>query len=128
MISSITETKIQCTLKVSHHMFCIIKVNTSGFYQILTQGVHKKHISGLVFIRYITEPIICLYRVASTNSDEVSTRSFNFVSMGVYMDLHFNMSNLFIISTVVIERFASPLLSCIEDLFSISLCRLFIPF
>jgi hypothetical protein len=47
------------------------------------------------FVRYIIEPVICLNRVASTNSDEVSTKSFNFVSMGVYMDLHFNMSTLF---------------------------------
>jgi hypothetical protein len=59
----------------------------------------EKHISGLVFVRYINEPIICLYRVASTNSDEVSTRSFNFVSMDMFMDLHSNMSNLFSIST-----------------------------
>ena len=54
-----------------------------------------KHIFGLVFVRYITEPIICMYSVASINYDEVSTRSFNFVSMGVYMDLYFNMSTLF---------------------------------
>ena len=96
MISSIAETKIQCTLKVSHHMFCSHKVNMPGFYRILTQNVFTtKHISSLLFVRYINEPIICLYKVASTNSNEVSTRSFNFVSMGVYMDLHFNMSSLF---------------------------------
>jgi hypothetical protein len=28
--------------KVSHHMFCSNKVNMSGFYQKLTQGVHSK--------------------------------------------------------------------------------------
>jgi hypothetical protein len=42
MISNITETIIQHTLKVSHHMLCSYKVNTSGLYQILTQGVHNK--------------------------------------------------------------------------------------
>jgi hypothetical protein len=42
--------------------------------------------------------MICLYKVASTNSDEVSTRSFNFVSMAVFMDLDSNISNLFSIS------------------------------
>jgi hypothetical protein len=42
VISIITETKIQRTLKVSHHVFCSNKVNTSGLYQILTQGVHSK--------------------------------------------------------------------------------------
>ena len=81
-------------------MFCSYKVNTSGLYQILTQKVFTtKHIFVMLFVRYINEPIICLYRVESTNFDEVSTKSFNFVSMGVYMDLHFNMSNLFIILT-----------------------------
>jgi hypothetical protein len=58
-----------------------------------------KHIFGLVFVRYINDPMIYLYNVASINSDEVSTNSFNFVSMGVFMDLHSNMSNLFRILT-----------------------------
>jgi hypothetical protein len=58
-----------------------------------------KHISGLVFVRYIKDPMFCLYRATSTNSNEVSTKSFNFVSMGVFMALHSNISNLFNIST-----------------------------
>jgi hypothetical protein len=58
-----------------------------------------KHISVLVFVSYINDPMICLYSIASINSDEVSTRSFNFVSMGVFMDFHSNISNLFSIST-----------------------------
>jgi hypothetical protein len=56
--------------------------------------------SGLVFIRYINNPIIYLYRVASIKTDEVSTNNFSFASMGVFMDLHSSMSNLFKISTV----------------------------
>jgi hypothetical protein len=55
---------------------------------------------GLVFIRYINDPIIYLYSVVSIKSDEASTNSFSFASMGVFMDLHSSMSNLFKISTV----------------------------
>jgi hypothetical protein len=54
---------------------------------------------GLVFVRYISDPIIYLYSMASINSDEVLTNNFSFASMGVFMDLHSNMSNLFRIST-----------------------------
>jgi hypothetical protein len=43
--------------------------------------------------------MICLYSATSINSEEVSTSIFSFVSMGVFMDLHSNMSNLFRIST-----------------------------
>jgi hypothetical protein len=59
----------------------------------------KQKMSGLVFVRYIRDQIIFLYNVASINYDEVSTNNFNFVSMGVFMGLHSNMSNLFKIST-----------------------------
>jgi hypothetical protein len=58
-----------------------------------------KQIYGLVFVRYINDPMIYLYSIASINSDEESTRSFNFVSMGVFMELHSNISNIFSIST-----------------------------
>jgi len=55
---------------------------------------------GLLFVRYISDPIIYLYSVASIKSDKVSTISFSFASMGVFMGLHSSMSNLFKISTV----------------------------
>ena len=58
---------------------------------------------GLVFVKYISDPIIYLYSVASIKSDEVSTNNFNFVSMGVFMDLHSSMSNLFKILTMFKE-------------------------
>jgi hypothetical protein len=58
-----------------------------------------KQMFGLVFIKYINDPIICLYSVASINSNEVSTNNFSFAYMGVFMDLHSNMSNLFRILT-----------------------------
>jgi hypothetical protein len=79
-----------------------------GFYQKLTQGVHEKQMSGLVFVRYINDPIICLYSVASINSDEVLTNNFSFVSMGVFMGLHSNMSNLFKILTAYLLIFSKP--------------------
>jgi hypothetical protein len=73
----------------------------SRFYQKLAQGVHGKENvwSGLVFVRYISDPIIYLYSVASINYDEVSANNFNFASMGVFMDFQSNMSNLFRILT-----------------------------
>ena len=61
--------------------------------------VVAKHVFVLVFVKYINNPMIYLYNIASINYDEVSTTSFNFVSMCVFMDFHSNISNLFIIST-----------------------------
>ena len=42
---------------------------------------------GLVFVKYINNPIICLYKVAFTISDEVSLNNLGFVGIGVVMDL-----------------------------------------
>jgi hypothetical protein len=72
----------------------------SGFYQKLIQVVHRKQMYGLVFVRYISDPIIYLYSVASINSNELLTNRFSFTSMGVFMGLHSNMSNLLKILTV----------------------------
>jgi hypothetical protein len=70
-----------------------------GLYQILTQGVHSKAYIGPAIRQIHQRTNNRLYRVASTNSDKVSTRSFNFVSMVVFMALLSNISNLFNIST-----------------------------
>jgi hypothetical protein len=54
---------------------------------------------GLVFVKYINEPIIYLYKVTCTIFDEVSHNNFGFVVIGVVMDLQSIIPNLFRIST-----------------------------
>ena len=47
---------------------------------------------------YISEPIICLYKVASTTSEVSSFKSFKLVVIEVVIDLQSNIPNLFNIS------------------------------
>ena len=58
-----------------------------------------KKIRVLVFFRYIKDPIILQYIVASTDSDEASLNSFRFNAIGVVMALQSIILNLFRIST-----------------------------
>jgi hypothetical protein len=81
------------------HLTALLKIVTTvtltspfKVFSIIRAGPHDE--ARMLLLRMLLH-----HKVASTNSDEVSTRTFNFVSMGVYMDLHFNMSNLFSIST-----------------------------
>ena len=58
-----------------------------------------KHIFGLVFVRYINEPIIYRYIVASIVFDETSLNSLKFDAIGVAIALQSNILNLFRIPT-----------------------------
>ena len=77
---------------------CTCLDSTINWLRVLT----AKQISGLVLIKYIKDPINCLYIVRSTKSEfEVESLSFfTFVTIGVAMDLHSIMPNLLKISTV----------------------------
>ena len=86
-------------------MFGSYQVNMFGIHHILTLRVHTKHISDLVLVKYISEPIFCLYKVASIVSNVSSFNKFKFVVIGVVMALQSGIPNLFIISTVYFPRF-----------------------
>ena len=60
-----------------------------------------KQILGLLLVKYNSEPIICLYRVASIAFDVSSFRNFKFVVIGVAMALQCGIPNLFRISTYI---------------------------
>ena len=86
-------------------MLCRNQVNMSRIRQELAQGVQAKQIYGLMFVRYIKDPIIWWYTVASTASDQASLNSFRFDAIGVVMALQSIILNLFRIST---SYFHSP--------------------
>ena len=67
----------------------------------LISGFTTKLISGFVLVKYISEPIIYLYRVASIAFDVSSFRNFKFVVIGVAMALQCGIPNLFRISTYI---------------------------
>ena len=55
--------------------------------------------SGLVFVRYIKDPIICRYIIASIVSDEASLNRFKFNAIGVAIAVQSIIPDLFGIST-----------------------------
>ena len=98
MISIITETKIQRTLKVAHYMFCNNNVKISGFYQKLTQGVHNKTYIWSCIHQMHERTTIYLYNATSTVYEVVSYKNFIFDTIGVAIALQSNIPNLFRIS------------------------------
>ena len=96
VIRSIPEAIMNRTLSIC---FPAIKWTYLGSTIYWLKVFTTKHIYGLVFIKYINEPIICLYMMASTFPDVVSPNNFRFVVIGVVMDLQSIVPNLLKIST-----------------------------
>ena len=64
-----------------------------------------KHIYGLVLVKYIREPIIYLYKVASTTFEASTFNSFKLVFIRVVIALKYNIPNILKISTVYFPWF-----------------------
>ena len=64
-----------------------------------------KHISSLVLVKYISEPIIYLYKVPYTVFEESSFNIFKFVFIGVVIDLQSIIPNIFRIYTIYFPWF-----------------------
>lgn len=80
------------------HMVSHYLMHYLWFNHELTKRVYYKCFSGLVLIKYISEPIYYLYKVGSTSfSLDVST-FLQFMIMGVEMALQSSIPNLFKIS------------------------------
>ena len=78
-------------------------MNMYGLHHVLNQGVHNKNIYDLVFFKYISDPLLCLYNVTYTLSEESSFSSFRFVTIGVLIDLQYNIPNIFKMSIVYFQ-------------------------
>ena len=64
-----------------------------------------KHISCIVLVKYISEPIICLYKVTSTISEDSSFKRFKFFVIRVVISLQSIIPNLFRIYTTYFPWF-----------------------